>query len=161
MARPLIGITASYDRESAAQQVDRGYVDAVVWAGGAPVLLPAVPEEALQPAVAALDGLVITGGNGIVEGLTGKLPEDLPEESPERTRRDRRALEAFLTTERPVLGICFGMQLINAHLVLCRRDSFAKSLDFRKDGIGRSRPDERVCVGVPFGRVAFDPPDEL
>ena len=46
-------------------------------------------------------------------------------------------------------------------LVLCRRDSFAKSLDFRKDGIGRSRPDERVCVGVPFGRVAFDPPDEL
>ncbi|MCY3761162.1 MAG: gamma-glutamyl-gamma-aminobutyrate hydrolase family protein [Gemmatimonadetes bacterium] len=116
MARPLIGITSSFDRESEVQQVDRRYVDAVVRAGGAPVLLPAAPEEALQPAVAALDGLVITGGNGIVEGLTGKLPEDLPEESPERTRRDRRALEAFLATERPVLGICFGMQLINAHL---------------------------------------------
>ncbi len=46
-------------------------------------------------------------------------------------------------------------------LVLCRRDSFAKSLDFREDGIGRSRPHERVCVGVPFGRVAFDALDEL
>ena len=116
MARPVIGITASFDRESAAQQVDRRYVDAVVRAGGAPVLLPAAPEEALLPAVAALDGLVITGGNGVVDGLTGKLPEDLPEESPERTRRDHRALKAFLATERPVLGICFGMQLINAHL---------------------------------------------
>ena len=116
MARPVIGITASFDRESAAQQVDRRYVDAVVRAGGAPVLLPAAPEEALLPAVAALHGLVITGGNGVVDGLTGKLPEDLPEESPERTRRDHRALDAFLATERPVLGICFGMQLINAHL---------------------------------------------
>ena len=116
MARPLIGITASFDSESASQQVDRRYVDAVVRAGGAPVVLPAAPEEALQPAVAALDGLVITGGNGIVEGLTGKLPEDLPEESPERTRRDNQALEAFLASERPVLGICFGMQLINARL---------------------------------------------
>ncbi len=42
--------------------------------------------------------------------------------------------------------IDFGM----SDLVLCRRDSFAKSLDFREDGIGRSRPHERVCVGVPF-----------
>ena len=116
MARPVIGITASFDRESEVQQADRRYVDAVVRAGGAPVLLPAAPEEALQSALAVLEGLVITGGDGIVEGLTGKLPEDLPEESPERTRRDNQALEAFLATERPVLGICFGMQLINAHL---------------------------------------------
>ncbi len=51
--------------------------------------------------------------------------------------------------------------LLASTLVLCRRDSFAKSLDFREDGIGRSRPHERVCVGVPFGRVAFDALDEL
>ncbi len=46
-------------------------------------------------------------------------------------------------------------------LVSCRRNSFTKSLDFGEDGIRRSRPDERVCVGVPFGRVAFDSLDEL
>ncbi len=42
------------------------------------------------------------------------------------------------------------VDIISHSLVLCRRDSFAKSLDFREDGIGRSRPHERVCVGVPF-----------
>ena len=46
-------------------------------------------------------------------------------------------------------------------LVSCRRDSFTKSFDFREDGIGRSRPHERVCVGVPLGGVAFDALDEL
>ena len=43
----------------------------------------------------------------------------------------------------------------------CRRDSFTKSLDLCKNGIGRSRPHERVCVGVPLGGVAFDALDEL
>ena len=42
------------------------------------------------------------------------------------------------------------VDIISHSLVLCRRDSFAKSLDFREDGIGRSRPHERVCVGFPF-----------
>ena len=46
-------------------------------------------------------------------------------------------------------------------LVSCRRDSFAKSFDFREDGIGRSRPHERVCVGVPLGGVSLDALDEL
>ncbi len=46
-------------------------------------------------------------------------------------------------------------------LVLCRRDSFTKSLDFREDGIGRSRPYERVRVGVPLGGIAFDALDAL
>ena len=51
--------------------------------------------------------------------------------------------------------------LVNNKLVSCRRDSFTKSFDFREDGIRRSRPHERVCVGVPLGGVAFDALDEL
>ena len=46
-------------------------------------------------------------------------------------------------------------------LVSCRRDSFTKSFDFRKDGIGRRGPHERVCVGVPLGSVSLDALDEL
>ena len=50
---------------------------------------------------------------------------------------------------------------VHSLLVSCRRDSFTKSFDFREDGIGRSRPHERVCVGVPLGGVSFDALDEL
>ena len=46
-------------------------------------------------------------------------------------------------------------------LVSRRRDSFTKSLDFRKDGISCRRPHERVCVGVPLGGVSLDALDEL
>ena len=42
-----------------------------------------------------------------------------------------------------------------------RRDSFTKSLDLFEDRIGRGGPRERVCVGVPFGGVAFDSRDEV
>ncbi len=61
------------------------------------------------------------------------------------------------------LAIAPGFIDVHSHadLVSCRRDSFTKSFDFREDGIGRSRPHERVCVGVPLGGVAFDALDEL
>jgi gamma-glutamyl-gamma-aminobutyrate hydrolase PuuD len=67
MRRPVIGITTY--RETAAWGVwhrpadllGAGYADAVVAAGGAPVLVPPVPGTALD-ALEALDGLVLAGG---------------------------------------------------------------------------------------------------
>ena len=52
-------------------------------------------------------------------------------------------------------------RLFAESLVSRRRDSFTKSLDFRKDGISCRRPHERVCVGVPLGGVSLDALDEL
>ena len=67
----------------------------------------------------------------------------------------------FPEAERQNMGIIIGSPLQQGALVLCRRDSFTKSLDFREDGIGRSRPYERVRVGVPLGGIAFDALDAL
>ena len=55
----------------------------------------------------------------------------------------------------------FGADFSTNILVLRRIDSLTKSLDFREDGIGRRRPDERPGVGVPLGGVSFDSLDEL
>ena len=71
--------------------------------------------------------------------------------------------------ETPLLFIVDGVLVISdperqsfaGALVSCRRDSLTKSLDFGEDGIGRSRPDEGLGVGVPFGGVPFDPLDQL
>ena len=59
-----------------------------------------------------LDALIITGGPGITRGLIGDLPDDLPPVSPERNRSDQLIYQVM--ADRPLLGICYGMQFANA-----------------------------------------------
>ena len=119
MATPVIGITTglSCDGVAARQQLDRRYVTAVETAGGSPLLIPMTEtREALEPLAALLDGLIITGGKGIAEGLTGELPADLPPEADIRVRADGWIFDLMQERTAPMLGICYGMQLINARL---------------------------------------------
>ena len=109
----IIGITTSY--EQAQQRLDYNYVRAVAAAGAIPVIVPLLPERAAADALAArLDGLIIPGGPAIVQGLIGDIPQELARTDPLRVRSDRTMLDACLRLQRPLLGICYGMQLINA-----------------------------------------------
>ncbi len=89
-------------------------MDAVLAAGGLPILLPYAPEAAAAY-LALLDGLVVTGG-------AFDVPPELYGESrrtecgptkPDRTAFEKDLLEAVLAARLPVLGICGGMQLLN------------------------------------------------
>jgi putative glutamine amidotransferase len=83
-------------------------------AGGLPVELT----EAADPnaLMCRLDGLVLTGGADVDPRMWGSTPG--PRQSPVRPERD--CFEAALVGAaaeqgKPVLGICRGIQLINAH----------------------------------------------
>lgn len=111
--RPTIGITTSYN--DGVQSVDHTYIRAIENAGGLPLILPMLQmSDAAQALVAMLDGLVMTGGPGITRGVVGDLPEDLGPVDPVRDTSDTLIYEAVSQAERPVLGICYGMQFINA-----------------------------------------------
>ena len=112
--RARIGVTLDVDEGDRCYRIKRAYLDAVLAAGGLPVLLPHA--EAVAAAyLALLDGLVVTGGDfDVPPELYGEARRtECGTCKPERTRFEKELLEAALASGLPVLGICGGMQLLN------------------------------------------------
>ena len=98
------------------------YADAVVAAGGVPVLLTPAPtggaevSAAAAAVVARLDGLIIAGGADIDPELYGEQAH--PETGgirPDRDAWELALLDAAGVRGTPTLGICRGMQLMAVH----------------------------------------------
>jgi putative glutamine amidotransferase len=118
-SRPLIGLT-SYQEQARwtvwdlpAVLLPTKYVNAVVAAGGLPVLLPPDPGtvEAILP---RLDGLVLSGGPDIDPARYGATAlETTGAPRPDRDDAEHRLLTAAGAAGVPMLGICRGLQLLN------------------------------------------------
>jgi putative glutamine amidotransferase len=88
------------------------YVRAVETAGGIPLLLPI--QRDVRALVERIDALLIPGGDDFPPPEGHAYPDDADFDLvPERQRAfDAALLRAALDRARPVLGICYGMQLI-------------------------------------------------
>ena len=116
--RPIIGVTAGVEpdvrwsawREPAAL-LPASYLRVVARAGGRAALLP--PDDGAEETVAALDGLVVSGGNDIDPALYGaEAHPETGDVRPERDHGELALLRAALDRGLPVLGICRGAELI-------------------------------------------------
>jgi putative glutamine amidotransferase len=111
--RPRIGVTLDVAGERQ-YALPRAYVDAVLAAGGLPILLPHA-RDAAAAYLALLDGLVVSGGAfDVPPELYGEARREVCGAlHPERTAFEQELLEAALAAGLPVLGVCGGMQLLN------------------------------------------------
>jgi putative glutamine amidotransferase len=117
--RPFIGVNADYVPASkvhgAYVRLNVGYLDAVVAAGGLPVVVPPLGKEIdLDPWLDRLDGFVLTGGLDMDPRRLGVPSHPAVQPLPERRdESDRVLVRRLLERRMPVLAIGLGMQQLN------------------------------------------------
>lgn len=119
--RPVIGAVPLVDHKLESLWMLPGYFDAVSEAGGVPVMLPLTDDpEALSRALDVVDGAVVTGGQDVGPALYGEKGTDAAalcgELCPERDAMEALLVPMLVERDVPTLGICRGIQVINAVL---------------------------------------------
>lgn len=116
--KPVIGVLPLWDVDRTSLWMLTNYLEALRAAGGTPIVLTFdLDSQEIARIVAMCDGLLFTGGQDVhpsvygEEDRTGRL---IP--CPKRDQLEVRVLQAALEADKPIFGICRGIQLINAAL---------------------------------------------
>jgi len=119
MSKSLIGVNTDYrsarQDQPAFAYVAAGYFDAVLQAGGLPVLLPPYDDaDDIELLLDRLDGVLLIGGADLDPRRDGwMLHPNVRLQDARREAADRRMMRLVAERRMPVLGIGAGMQLIN------------------------------------------------
>ena len=118
MKQPLIGLVPLVDAARESYWMLPGYMQGVAQAGGVPVMLPLTDEDAaLRKLADACDGFLLTGGQDVSPALYGAAPSpQCGVTCPARDAMETKLLALALAADKPVLGICRGLQFLNVHL---------------------------------------------
>ncbi|MBQ9058804.1 MAG: gamma-glutamyl-gamma-aminobutyrate hydrolase family protein [Atopobiaceae bacterium] len=122
MNRPLIGICARNDKAAGYTSIGQTYADRIAEAGGIPVALPLLADgpSMAQELVGRIDGLLLTGGADTGEQSFGGHPYETGSVAPLyapcqlRDSFEEAMIAAAWNEDLPILGVCRGMQVLNA-----------------------------------------------
>jgi len=123
MKKPIIGITSAYEEEKELKNYHRttvciDYAKSIADAGGIPLVIPVLEDrEIIKSQLELVDGLLMSGGLDInPQYYNQDFLGGINLISPERDRNEWTILEEYLSTGKPLLGVCRGMQMINIFL---------------------------------------------
>ena len=118
MRKPIVGVMPLWDDEKESLWMLPGYFDGITVNGGIPIMLPLNEDKGdLEQAAELCDGFLFTGGHDVSPDIYGEKPLE-GKVSSNRRRDDMElfVLRKALESDKPVLGICRGIQFINAAL---------------------------------------------
>ncbi|MEK5037677.1 gamma-glutamyl-gamma-aminobutyrate hydrolase family protein [Sporosarcina sp. FSL K6-3457] len=111
--KPIIGITPDVEKDDK-HFLNNDNMQAIIRAGGVPLIIPIGNGENIAQIVGLLDGLLLTGGNDINPILFNEEPHThLGEVSPSRDLFELELARQMLAADKPIMGICRGLQLLN------------------------------------------------
>ena len=119
MKRPMIGIMPLVDTERDSLWMLPGYMDGLKQEGAIPVMLPLTTDEAMLAQIAEFyDGFLFSGGQDVSPERYGEEKLDCcGETNKDRDEMEERLFSRVYELDKPILGICRGIQFINASLV--------------------------------------------
>lgn len=118
MKKPLIGITPAYNTTKMQYDLPPAYTNAVIKAGGIPVILPYTSDEEIMKQIAdTCDGFLYSGGHDVAPWVYGEDPwYGLDVLAPLRDMTEVALFKPAFDSQKPILGICRGMQMVNCCL---------------------------------------------
>lgn len=116
--KPVIGLSPLWDGEKDSYWMLPGYMKLLEDCGALPLMLPLTTDQTLlHQCMELCDGLLLTGGHDVSPKLYGaEVSPHCGEVCEARDEMDRFLLIAGIGADMPVLGICRGLQLMNAAL---------------------------------------------
>ena len=114
MKKPLILVTTSNNmvEDMYVVRLNHEYVNAVVKAGGIPVIVGST--FGLDELIGLADGLLLTGGVDVDPALFGEsILNDTVHIDQKRDHLELQLIEKYWKTGKPCLAVCRGLQVLN------------------------------------------------
>jgi putative glutamine amidotransferase len=116
--KPVIGVVPLIDYVKSSYWMLPGYFGGIIEASGLPVMLPLTSENAhIEQFTEMCSGFLFTGGQDVSpEIYSARKIGVCGECCPERDAMETLLLKYAMQLDKPILGICRGIQFINASL---------------------------------------------
>ena len=118
MSKSIIGVMPLCDDEKDSLWMLPGYFEGITQAGGIPIMLPLTSDETeLDRLIEMCNGFLFTGGHDVSPDLYGEVSlKDMVSSCRRRDEMESYILRKAIKADKPILGICRGIQFINAAL---------------------------------------------
>lgn len=114
----IIGVTPIWDDDKESIWMLPGYLEGIRNAGGTPIILPLTTDNnEIHRIFDICDGFLFTGGHDVTPELYNEQPlKNLVSTCEKRDTMEMALLRLAIQYDKSVLGICRGIQFINAAL---------------------------------------------
>lgn len=144
MKKVVVGISGSRTQEEGGAfsgyrraYVAEDYVNAILKNQGLPIILPmSTHKEFAKEYVDQIDCLLLSGGQDVSPSFYKEEPlEHLGRICPERDEFELALIQEALKQQKPILGICRGLQLLNVYFggSLYQDQSYARDVVIKHD----------------------------